>query len=83
MLWTLRAGTAAEEAREWLEWSGVPVWAVNGHAETRSWGGSPKAHANIYVDDRGLGMPLREDACVDWGRAGPMLVDAVRGLAEA
>lgn len=80
MLWTLRSGELAEAARAWLEERGVTVWAVNGHPEVESWDGSPKVFADLYVDDRALGAPLRGDESLDWDKAGPELMARVGAI---
>ncbi len=33
-----------------------------------------KVFADLYIDDKGLGVPLREDGCVDWDVAGPRVI---------
>ena len=75
MLCTMRDGSDLELARDWLQERGVPVWAMNKHPTQEQWTSSPKPHAHLYVDDRGVGVPLRPDRCIDWARFGPMLID--------
>jgi hypothetical protein len=43
---------------------------------------SPKPYCHLYIDDAGLGVPLREvEGCdrlgVDWEKVGPMLARRV------
>lgn len=77
ILWTMRSGEQLAEATDLLVEAGIELWAVNGNPAQGSWTSSPKAHADVYVDDRALGVPTVLDAegksCVDWGLAGPML----------
>lgn len=81
ILWTCRTkhyGLPA--ALEWIASQGL-IMEVN---ENREWethietlGPGRKVLADLYVDDKGLGIPLREDGVVDWERTGPMLLDWV------
>lgn len=73
MLCTMRDGANLDSAKSWLEARGVPVWAMNAHPDQALWTSSPKPYAHLYIDDRGIGVPLRKDHCVDWIRLGPML----------
>lgn len=82
MLWTCRGGDRAQDAAAWLKDRGVTVWAVNSHPEQSSWDGSPKAHADIYVDDRALGIPRLPTGSVDWDRAGPLLLERMAEVAR-
>jgi len=83
MLNTMRDGADLELAWAWLEERGIPVWAANHNPTQTRWTSSPKAHAHVYVDDRGVGVPLREDRCIDWDKFGPMLLDWLRGYVAA
>jgi hypothetical protein len=74
MVCTMRSGEPLELARVWLEERGIPVWALNAHPEQAEWTESPKPYAHYYVDDRAVGVPLRPDRCIDWGKYGPMLM---------
>ena len=78
MLNTMRSGAHLEVAKAWLEERGIPVWAMNINPTQHTWTTSPKAHAHLYVDDRGVGVPLRKDRCIDWDKFGPMLLDWLR-----
>ena len=77
-LWTMRSGKTLGEAREWLEDRGVKLDAYNKSAS--GWdSGSPKAYANVYIDDAALGCPLVPDGegssgyHVDWKRVRAVL----------
>lgn len=78
MLNTMRDGDDLLLAKEWLEERGIPVWGLNHNPSQDSWTTSPKAHANFYIDDRAVGVPLREDKCIDWKQFGPMLLDCLK-----
>lgn len=76
ILWTMRSdGRDAINARNgqplenpnplsdavrWFSANGIPLWAVNGNPEQQEWTASPKAYANLYIDDAALGAPLLE-----------------------
>lgn len=76
VLWTMRSdgreqlnarnGTPLEnpnpltDAVKWFEENGIPLWAVNQNPEQQTWTGSPKAYANLYIDDAALGAPMLE-----------------------
>ena len=78
MLNTMRDGDDLLLAKTWLEERGIPVWAMNQNPTQTQWTSSPKPHAHLYVDDRAVGVPLRSDRCIDWGRFGPMLLEWLR-----
>jgi hypothetical protein len=51
------------DAVKWFEDNDIPLYAVNHNPEQDEWTSSPKAHADLYLDDRGFGVPLlRDDA---------------------
>lgn len=57
ILWTMRAGVELDQAREWCEHRGIALWGVNSNPE-QHWSKSPKAYAQLYIDDAALGCPL-------------------------
>lgn len=71
ILWTVRAGEHLKEAEQWFENNLIRLYGVNENPD-QNWSKSPKAYANIYIDDAGLGIPLKYDpalsprAFVDW-----------------
>lgn len=70
ILWTMRSGRALDAAVAWFEKHGIPLYGVNENPTQRSWTTSPKAYADILIDDVALGCPLVTDArgrtFVDW-----------------
>jgi hypothetical protein len=73
ILWTMRSGDKLAAAREWFSIRGIPLFGVNENPEQRTWSDSPKAYAQVYIDDAALGCPLVHPAefsrpCVDWAR---------------
>ena len=78
ILWTMRhddsIGIDLEPRRAAVGWfrnNGIPLFGVNRNPNQR-WSGSPKAYAQLYIDDAALGCPLKVDEnissrpFVDW-----------------
>lgn len=72
ILWTVRSGDGLAAAMQWFLDHGIILWGINKNPDQRRWSTSPKAHAHLFIDDKGLGISLLEDGSVDWV--------AVRGL---
>ena len=72
ILWTMRSGRELEEAVQWFQERDIPLFGVNRHPTQKSWTKSPKAYAQLYIDDAALGCPLcqpqypEERQHVDW-----------------
>jgi len=78
ILWTMRSGPFLEDAVKWCEHKGIPLFGVNTNPDQASWTGSPKAYAQLYIDDAALGIPLvksmfTERPYVDWERVQEIL----------
>lgn len=64
ILWTMRSdgredgSTPLSDAVKWFETNGIPLFAINGNPDQASWTSSPKAYAQLYIDDAALGAPL-------------------------
>ena len=68
ILWTMRAGDFLDQAVKYLEDRGIELYGINKNP-SQTWTTSPKAHAEIYIDDRAIGCPLTNkngDIYVDW-----------------
>jgi len=97
ILWTMRSdkedvdtkvegihdisGAFLTDAVNWFKENDIELWGINENPEQKSWTASPKAFANMYIDDMALGCPLRkagdvEKPFVDWNRVGEYLVSA-------
>lgn len=66
-----------QDAIDWFKAENIPIWGVNRNPEQHQWTYSPKVDAELFIDDRSLGIPLcrglaGERPYVDW--------KAVRGL---
>ncbi len=77
ILYTMRSGEHLVAAVEYLETAGVGLWGVNRNPNQHDWTESPKAYAQIYVDDAAFGCPLIKPevgrAYVDWTVVGPVI----------
>lgn len=83
VLFTTRSGSELEDAVEWFRSRDIPLFGVNRNPEQDSWTTSPKAYAQVYIDDAALGCPLVKlerfsRPFVDWLRVRPMLRDFAR-----
>jgi hypothetical protein len=58
ILWTMRDGPKLQAAVDVCRENGVEFWGVNCNPEQHTWTNSPKALADVYVDDAALGVPL-------------------------
>jgi len=75
ILWTMRSNGqeypyVLVDAVQWFMDNDIPLRGINKNP-TQSWSDSPKAYANLYIDDAALGCPLRHDEAsdrpyVDW-----------------
>lgn len=74
------------EAVAWFDEHGIPLFGINENPvqTTTAWSTSPKAYAQIYIDDAALGCPLKTDTqisnrpFVDWKAVEEMLIE--RGI---
>ena len=70
ILFTMRHDKELEDAVSWFAERGIPLFGINENPEQKVWTSSPKAYANLYIDDAALGCPLIENgvdrAYVDW-----------------
>lgn len=75
ILWTMRSGDALRDAVQWFEERQIPLFGINSNPSQRSWTSSPKAYAQLYIDDAAFGAPLTHPStdgvnwtrpCIDW-----------------
>ena len=86
ILWTMRSGTQLDEAVEWFANNSIPLYGIQKNPTQGTWTTSPKAYAQIYIDDAALGCPLinRTDegsidqlrAYVDWTKVRKILTES-------
>lgn len=82
ILFTMRPfGTGVKDAQDWFSRNNIPLFGIQKHPDQGLWTNSPKAQADLYIDDAGLGIPLRIDPndnrlkCVDWVEVRKILVE--------
>lgn len=80
ILWTMRSEGPLQDAINWFKLNGLPLFGVNSNPTQHEWTSSPKAHANIYIDDAALGCPLKsgrpgERPYVDWSKVERLLFE--------
>lgn len=70
ILWTMRSGPTLTDATDWFAENGIPLYGVQRNPSQDEWTSSPKAYAQLYIDDAALGCPLvfpcGERPYVDW-----------------
>lgn len=81
ILFTMRDGKLLKEAEAWFKQNKIALMDSNRNKEQSRWTSSPKVHADIYIDDSALGIPLKyEDGLprpyVDWDKTRKLLVDS-------
>lgn len=58
ILWTMRSGPQLADAERWFADRDIPLFGVNENPTQHEWTGSPKAYAQLYIDDAAFGAPL-------------------------
>ncbi len=72
ILWTMRSGKELTDASMWFEEREIPLFGIQRNPEQDMWTSSPKAYAQVYIDDAAFGCPLKSDknlsnrGFVDW-----------------
>ena len=61
ILFTTRSGKELQDAVDWFRERNIPLFGINMNPEQFMWTSSPKPYANIYIDDAGLGCPIKYD----------------------
>ncbi len=80
ILYTMRSGKTLQDAIEWCKKHEIPLYGVN-YNPSQTWTESPKAYAQLYIDDAALGCPIKFDknissrVFVDWIKVREMLVN--------
>ena len=89
IVWTMRGGEYLQDAVDWFNRNGIELYGINENPTQKSWTGSPKAYAQVYIDDAALGVPLcmpngteaDDRPYVDWRKLAILL--QLRGLLTA
>lgn len=58
ILFTMRSGRELQDAVDWCAKHEIPLHGINENPGQKSWTSSPKAYAQLYIDDAALGAPL-------------------------
>ena len=61
ILFTMRSGKELQESVDYLNENGVTLYGVNTNPTQKNWTQSPKAYAQVFIDDAALGCPLLFD----------------------
>ena len=85
ILWTMRShgredgASPLQDAIDWFAKHDIELHGINENPSQKSWTQSPKAYAQLYIDDAALGAPLKEDPLLsdrpflDWAKVEDML----------
>ncbi|MDR0477234.1 MAG: hypothetical protein LBH14_04775 [Desulfobulbaceae bacterium] len=81
ILYTMRSdsdqyGPVLTEAVNYVKTAGINLYGINHNPDQDGWTTSPKAYADLYIDDSAVGCPLTRikgftRPCVDWKKVGP------------
>lgn len=83
ILLTMRSDNELEEAVKYCKDNGVEFWSINDNPDQKSWTTSRKVYAHFYIDDAGIGCPLRENPrmngrpYVNWDIVGEILLKKI------
>lgn len=85
ILWTMHSGKELQDAIDWFYARGFPsgweLYGENSNPTQHTWTSSPKAYAQLYIDDAALGCPLIWDddissrPFVDWVKIEQYLIE--------
>lgn len=72
ILWTMRCDSGVKsgqfesgltDAIDWFKQNNIPLYGIQRNPDQDSWTKSPKAYAQLYIDDAALGAPLTTINC--------------------
>lgn len=71
ILWTMRSDDRLQDAVDWFKKNRIKLYGINSNPTQNAWTNSPKAYAQLYIDDAALGCPLHlsklsERPYADW-----------------
>ena len=74
----MHGGDFLAQAVDWFKENDIPLYGIQRNPTQDKWTSSPKAYANLYIDDAGLGIPLvsvgkYERPYVDWVKVETLL----------
>lgn len=67
VLWTARIGFDVQEAMDWFKEHEIPLYGVLSFPEEMHRPHSRKIDAQVFIDDKALGVPLKADPYVEDG----------------
>jgi hypothetical protein len=76
----LQSGNYLTDAVNWFKTHNIPLYGIQSNPTQHTWTTSPKAYAQLYIDDAALGCPLSFDPIissrpfVDWTAVNQILV---------
>lgn len=80
ILFTMRGSACLGKAVDWFLKNDIDLFGVNTNPYQSVWTTSPKAYAELYIDDAALGIPLKHDSLVclrpfvDWDKVRTLLI---------
>ena len=85
ILFTMRSDNehidGLSQAVEYIESNGIELDGINTNPGQEVWTSSPKAYAQIYIDDAAFGCPLKNNPTgrpyVDWDIVGPSVLEYI------
>lgn len=79
VLFTMRSGETLDVAVKWFSDNDIPLFGINTNPTQGTWTKSPKAYANMYIDDAALGAPLVHTEgsrpWIDWDKVLDVLIE--------
>lgn len=81
ILFTMRSGIELNQAVDWFNQNEIVLFGVNENPSQKEWTTSPKAYAQLYIDDAALGAPVKRDLSlsnrefIDWEEVGVYLIE--------
>jgi hypothetical protein len=57
----LESGNYLTDAVNWFKQNGIPLYGIQTNPTQHTWTTSPKAYAQLYIDDAALGCPIMHD----------------------
>jgi hypothetical protein len=86
---TCREGLSLFNAVKWFKNNDIQLAAVNSSPRSWLWQNeqgiltfSRKVFANIYIDDRGIGVPLDDEGLLDWFKIDEMVAGLVNKMSK-
>lgn len=70
-----------DDAVNWFEDNGIPLFGINTNPTQSSWTNSPKVYCHVFIDDTACGAPLKKDIFlskkpfIDWVKVRSWLVE--------